>query len=155
MGDSTLRDLLIVGVGPHAAEITEIVARVNAHHPMWNLLGFLSHHGEHVGESPNGLPIRGSAQALADYPHAFLVPKHEWPDEPALPRERLISLLGPSAFIAPSAEIGAGVVIYPNCFVGANVRIADRVFCLSASVINHDDVIGERAVIASGVTLAG
>lgn len=155
MGDSTLRDLLILGVGPHAAEMVDIVARVNAHRPMWNVLGFLSHRSEHIGESLNGLPILGSAQALADYPHAFLVPEHEWPGEPPLPRERLISLIDPSAFISRSAEIGAGVVVYPNCFVGFNARLGDSVFCLSGSVINHDDVIGDRVVIASGVILAG
>jgi len=155
MTGTTARDLLILGTGPHAAEMADIVARVNARSRTWNLLGFLSHGEEPASGCLDGLPVLRAADAAADYPDAVLVPTHDWPDQPPLPRQRLASLIDPSAFVSRGAKVGAGVVIYPNCFVGANVRIGDRVFCLSGSVINHDDVIGERAVIASGVILAG
>ena len=69
--------------------------------------------------------------------------------------ERLISLIDPGASVSRAATIGAGCVIYPNCFVGFNARLGDRVFCLSGSIINHDDVLEDRVVVASGVSLAG
>jgi acyl-[acyl carrier protein]--UDP-N-acetylglucosamine O-acyltransferase len=46
-------------------------------------------------------------------------------------------------------------VIYPNCYIGYRARIGDWVFCLSGSIINHDDVIEDGVVINSGVRLAG
>ncbi len=54
-----------------------------------------------------------------------------------------------------TAQIGAGCVIYPHSFVGLNAILGDRVFCLSGSVINHDVVLEDRVVVASGVSLAG
>jgi len=66
-----------------------------------------------------------------------------------------VSLIHPSAVVSRTAHIGVGCVIYPHCYVGLNARINDFVFCLSGCIINHDDVIEERVIFASGVTLAG
>jgi acetyltransferase-like isoleucine patch superfamily enzyme len=46
-------------------------------------------------------------------------------------------------------------VIFPHCFVGAQARIGDFLFCLSGSVINHNVVIEDRVTLTSGVVLAG
>jgi acetyltransferase-like isoleucine patch superfamily enzyme len=46
-------------------------------------------------------------------------------------------------------------VIYPHCFVGARAEIGDFLFCLSGSVINHNDIIEDRVTLTSGVVLAG
>jgi acetyltransferase-like isoleucine patch superfamily enzyme len=150
-----VRDLLILGVGVHAAEMAEIVERVNGVEPTWNLLGYLSPRPDPARELRNGYPVLGSVEQLAVYDDAALVPDNDWPGVPALPRGRLATLIDPSAFISRTAEIGDGCVIYPHCFIGLNARLGDRVFCLSGSVINHDDVLEERVVVASGVSLAG
>jgi sugar O-acyltransferase (sialic acid O-acetyltransferase NeuD family) len=150
-----VRDLLILGVGVHAAEMAEIVERVNGVEPTWNLLGYLSPRPGPARELRNGYPVLGPFEQLAYHDDAFLVPDNDWPRALPLPRGRLTSLIDPSAFISRTAEIGDGCVIYPHCFVGLNARLGDRVFCLSGSVINHDDVLEERVVVASGVSLAG
>jgi hypothetical protein len=36
-----VRDLMILGAGPHAQEMTDIVRQINARTPTWHLLGFL------------------------------------------------------------------------------------------------------------------
>jgi sugar O-acyltransferase (sialic acid O-acetyltransferase NeuD family) len=148
-----VRDLLILGTGVHCAEMAEIVERVNGITPTWNLLGFIATSEQRVGERLNGYPILGPPDRLEEFPQAQLVSDHAWPHP--VPRERLATVVDPSAFVSRTAAIGAGCVIYPNCFVGLNARIGDRVFCLSGSVINHDDVLEDRVVVASSVTLAG
>jgi sugar O-acyltransferase (sialic acid O-acetyltransferase NeuD family) len=148
-----MRELLILGTGVHAGEMAEIVERVNAARPTWNLLGYLTENAARVGEVFNGFPILGAAADQGRYPDADLVPAFGWPA--SVPRERLISLVDPSAFVSRTASIGPGSVIYPNCFVGLNARVGEGLFCLSGSVINHDDVLEERVVVASGVLLAG
>jgi sugar O-acyltransferase (sialic acid O-acetyltransferase NeuD family) len=149
------KDLLILGTGVHGAEMAEIVERTNRAEPTWNLLGFLSPNGKRVGETLNGYPVLGSSDALHDFPDAALVPDNEWPRSLIPPRERLVSLLDPSASVCRSAEIGRGCVLYPNSFVGLNARLGDLVFCLSGCILNHDVVLEDRIVAASGVTLAG
>lgn len=150
-----MRDLLILGSGPHSAEMAEIVERVNAAAPAWNLLGYLSTDPAQVGTRRNGYPVLGGPEALEAYPQAWLIPDNEWPRQPPLPRERLASLIDPGAFVSRTARVGHGCVLYPHCFVGLNASIGDFVFCLSGGRINHDDVLEDRVVLATGVTLAG
>lgn len=150
-----MRDLLILGGGVHGLEMAEIVERVNAVVPTWNLLGFITPAEAEIGPARNGYPVLGARGHLPAYPEAFLVPDNEWPRPLDVPAERLVSLIDPSVFLSRTTTVGAGCVLYPHCFVGLNARIGNAVFCLSGSVINHDVVVEERVVIASGVSLAG
>lgn len=149
-----MRDLLILGNGIHNLEMAEIVERVNQGRPTWNLLGYVSADGRGAGETRNGYPVLGGPEAMARYPEAALVPEFGWPRE-STPRERLVSLIDPSAFVSRTASIGAGCVIYPNSFVGAQAQLGDLAFVLGGCVINHDDVLEEGVTLASGVMLAG
>jgi sugar O-acyltransferase (sialic acid O-acetyltransferase NeuD family) len=154
-GAGDCRDLLILGVGVHAAEMAEIVERVNGAHPTWRLLGFIAPEEKYIGEQQNGYPILGTIDRVPDYSDACVVPAYGWPRRLPVPRDRLVSLVDPAAFVSRTATIGAGSVLYPHGFVGLNARLGEQVFCLSGSVINHDDVLEERVVVASGVCLAG
>jgi len=153
-----MRELIILGLGAHGPEMAEIVEAVNRVKETWHLRGFISPDGHRVGESINGYPVLGTMDVLRDYPDAAVVPHNEGgyrlnvpPDQ----RSGLVSLIHPSAVVSRTATIGVGCVIYPHCYVGLNARINDFVFCLSGCIINHDDVIEERVILASGVTLAG
>ncbi len=152
-----MRDLLILDTGVHAQEMVEIVGRINAVRPTWNLLGYLTRRMDQVGQKLNGAPVLGMAADLARYPQAGLVPGNEggWKSMPDLPRPQLVSLFDPSVFVSRTAQIGVGCVFYPGCYIGLNAKIGDFVFCLGGSTINHDDVIENGVVMASGVTLAG
>jgi sugar O-acyltransferase (sialic acid O-acetyltransferase NeuD family) len=147
-----VRDLLILGVGVHAAEMAEIVERLQ---PQWRLLGFLAQEGQPFGEPLNGYPVLGTLDRLPEYPDAGLVPAFPWPRSLPVPRERLVSLIDPTVFVSRTAAIGAGCVLYPHCFVGLNARIGDGAFCLSGCQINHDTVLEEGVVLASGASVAG
>jgi sugar O-acyltransferase (sialic acid O-acetyltransferase NeuD family) len=150
-----MRDLLILGTGVHSLEMAEIVERINRVTPTWNLLGFVSPDGAQAGAVRHGYPVIGGPEALTDTPQATLIPDNEWPRAQPLPRERLGVLIDPSAFVSRAARIDPGCVLYPNCFVGVNAVLGERVFCLSGCIINHDCLIEQNVVMASGVTLAG
>jgi sugar O-acyltransferase (sialic acid O-acetyltransferase NeuD family) len=152
-----MSDLIILGTGVHAAEMAEIVERINQVEPTWNLLGFIApdEQTNHAGEEINGYPILGTRQVLTDYPDAWYVPDNGFPDLAEIPTQRLASIIAPSSFVSRTARIGPGCVVYPNCFIGLNVTLGNRVFILSGSIINHDDKLGDGAVVCSGVSLAG
>jgi sugar O-acyltransferase (sialic acid O-acetyltransferase NeuD family) len=152
-----MRDLIILGTGVHAGEMVEIVARINAAQPAWNLLGLIAA-GDGSAETRrelNGCPILGIWADIGRYSDAALVPCNEWPRALRVPRERLVSIVDPSCFVSRTAGIGAGCVIYPGGFIGLNAVLADCVFALAGCVINHDVRLDEHAVLCSGVLLAG
>jgi carbonic anhydrase/acetyltransferase-like protein (isoleucine patch superfamily) len=152
-----MRDLIILGTGVHAAEMVEIVARVNDAEPRWNLLGLVASEDRPAvaGEERSGCPVFGMRAALDRSPHAWFVPDNEWPRPTGVPRDRLATLVDPSSFLSRTAHLGAGCVIYPNCFIGLNAVLGDRVFVLSGSTLNHDVQLADDVVVCSGVSLAG
>jgi sugar O-acyltransferase (sialic acid O-acetyltransferase NeuD family) len=149
------RNLIILGAGVHSLEMMDIVERVNRVRKTWNLLGFISAEAKDVGKERGGLKIVGCPEDFAKFPDAEFVPDNEWPRHVPVPRERLTTLIDPTTFVSRAAVIGKGCVFYPHCFIGHKARIGDYVFSLAGSVVNHDDVIEDRVVIASAVTLAG
>jgi carbonic anhydrase/acetyltransferase-like protein (isoleucine patch superfamily) len=152
-----MKDLIILGSGVHAGEMVEIVERVNRREPTWRLLGLIPppKHADRAGQQFNGCPILAAEKALADHPDAWFVPDNEFPDPLPVRRERLTSLIDPSVFLSRTAGIGPGCVVYPNGFVGLNAALGERVFVLSGSVINHDNVLEDRVVLCANVSLAG
>jgi len=152
-----MKDLIILGAGVHAEEMVEIVARVNERRATWNLLGYIvpEKSADQVGREINGLAVLGTPERAADLPAAHFVPSYGFHDRLDVGPDRLVSLIDPSAFVSRTARIGRGCVVYPNCFIGLNAVLGDRVFVLSGSVINHDDHLAEGVVICSNVSLAG
>lgn len=152
-----MRDLIILGAGVHAGEMAEIVARVNDAQPSWNLLGFVAS-GDRAARARgeySGYPVLDTRRPTDRFPHAWFVPDNEWPRPTGVPRERLATLVDPSSFVSKTAHLGAGCVIYPNCFIGLNAVLGDRVFMLSGSTLNHDVQLEDDVVVCSGVSLAG
>lgn len=150
-----MRDLLILGVTPHAVEMAELVARINAVAPTWNLLGLVAPEGSTVPSVPAEAPVLSFEEAQLRHPTACVVPVYEWPEKDRLPRQRLISLVDPSSVVATSATLGLGCVIFPNCYIGAHARVGDFLFCLANTVVNHDDVLEDYVTLTSGVVVAG
>lgn len=149
-----MRDLFILGTAVHGLETAEIIERINVIERRWNLCGYLVTDEAKVGGDANGVPIVGTLDMLDERPDALCVPAYGF-DVSLVPKERMATIVDPSAFVSRTATLGVGCVVYPNCFIGLNAKIGDSLFCLSGSVINHDDVLGDKVCVASNVSLAG
>ena len=152
-----MKDLIILGAGVHGAEMAEIAERASHAGAPWRLRGFAvpEGHADLVGKTINDYPVLGTRQALQRYPGCCVVPDNEHKEPIGLPRERIASLVDPSAFVSRTARIGAGCVIYPHCFVGLRASLGDFVFMLPGAVVNHDGALADRVVVCSSVILAG
>jgi sugar O-acyltransferase (sialic acid O-acetyltransferase NeuD family) len=155
-----MRDLIICTTSAHARELGDIVDAVNVSRPTWNLLGFLAAGPDEPQDIKiNGLPVLGSVEDLDRFseacflPTPFTKPFDIGPER--VDPERVVSLVAPTAFVAKTATLGSGCILFPGCFVGGGARLGDGVAALANCVINHDDVLEDRVVLASGVTLAG
>jgi sugar O-acyltransferase (sialic acid O-acetyltransferase NeuD family) len=151
-----MQDLIICSIGCHAMEMAEIVERINRVSPTWNLLGFFCEknvYEKHRGSTLNGYRVLGTIEHLEKHPNAALAIGYGFQD--AFPMERAATIVDPTAFVSRSVKVGKACVIYPGCFIGYNAVLGNRVFSLSGSVINHDDVLEDGVSLCSNVTLAG
>jgi len=144
----TKKDIFILGLDIHGKECIDIIERNGS----YRLVGFVSDAPEPPVDFA-GYPVLTPDEAVRCCPSAGLIPLHVWKDDRHI--DRWVSLIDPSAFVASSAKIGRGCIIYPHCYIGANAELGDGVFMLSGAVVNHDCAIGGRAVLTSRATLAG
>lgn len=68
---------------------------------------------------------------------------------------QLATLIHPTVTRLLGSRVGAGTVVSPHAFIGADVSIGDNVIVNTASVVGHDCVVGNGAHIASKATLGG
>lgn len=151
-----MNDLIIYGTGIHAREMADLVDAANAVTPTWNLLGFLDavKTGKEAAAELDGRPVLGGKEDVGRFADVSFLPAYDTGPLDVEP-ERIASLVAPTAFVAKTATLGLGCVLYPGCFVGANARLGDRVFALANAVVNHDCVVGDGVCLATGAALAG
>lgn len=158
------RPLVIVGAGGLARETAEAVHAINDVHPTWELLGFVDDSARLHGEIVDGLPVLGSIELVRDHPALLVVctasPKNNGSrraivERLALPRERYVTLVHPTASVARSAAVGAGSVLLAFVVVTGPARIGNHVAMMPQVVVTHDDTIGDYVTVAAGVRLGG
>ncbi|HDK25815.1 MAG TPA: sugar O-acyltransferase [Candidatus Atribacteria bacterium] len=67
-----------------------------------------------------------------------------------IPREKLLTIVHPSSFVAYNTILKPGVVIMPNCYIGTATIIRDSTIVLANSVISHNTNIGKLCHISAG-----
>lgn len=67
----------------------------------------------------------------------------------------LATVVASTAYVAPTAALGAGTIVMHQAAVGAYARIGDHVVVNTSTSIDHDCVIGDFAHLAPGTHLAG
>jgi sugar O-acyltransferase (sialic acid O-acetyltransferase NeuD family) len=68
---------------------------------------------------------------------------------------RYQTLCHPSAYISPSAKIGAGTVLMPHAVVSAEAQLGDHVIINTSAIVEHECVIENFCSLAPNVCLAG
>ena len=161
-----MEDVIILGVDIHALEIIDFLEQDGT----YRVLGLIDQNAADITDDKNdhdtecclatasradfhGIPILGGARALNEYPGTKRIPLHVWKNRND--KTNWVNAISKDAFVATSAVLGVGCVIYPRCFIGARTKIGDGVFMLSGSAVNHDCEIGENVIVTTGVSLAG
>lgn len=68
---------------------------------------------------------------------------------------QLVRAISPTAYVAPSVSLGAGVLIVHGAVVNADAKIGDNVIINTGATVDHDNVIGAGVHIGPGSHLAG
>lgn len=64
-------------------------------------------------------------------------------------------LVHPTAFVAPSAELGPGCQLLPGAHAGPRAKIGRGALLNTGAIVEHDVDIGDAAVIGPGSVVAG
>lgn len=126
----------------------------------WVFAGFLNDR-EEAGGDIQGYPVLGKvgdAPALAADDHYVLnaIYRIDGQEERiglfeslALPDDRLARFVHPTAFVAPNASIGPGVVIMPNVSVSPGAVFGAGTIIMVAATIGHDTRFGKYCHVAA------
>lgn len=154
---STKPKLVMYGCGGHGKVVADIaLSRGLA------VAGFVDD-GAPEGSRVLGLPVLGGAGWLEAHHSEIGVAlaigekhaRHRVYQMCNTLRVTLVTLIHPSATVAASARIGAGVVIMANAVVNPDARIGDGAIINSGAIVEHDCEVGAFAHLAPNATLGG
>ena len=77
----------------------------------------------------------------------------EWLERLSGAGAKVMTLIHPTAYISPRAEIGMGSVILPKAIVNTDTRVERGVIVNCGAIIDHGCVIGEGAHICLGAII--
>jgi acetyltransferase EpsM len=156
------KPLVVIGGGEHARVVIEAIRADGGSH---QLIGFVDPEMCEETTRRLGVPrlggeevLQGHAGALGVLGFAALDTRNRR-DEAA---RRLTPLLGGwavivhgSAWVSPTASVGAGTVIMAGAVVQTGARIGAHCVVNTGAIVEHDVLLGDHAQLAPGVTLGG
>lgn len=156
------KKLVVLGAGGFAREIAWLVWDIDQISNEWEIVGFVEHSTERVGQVMNGVPIINMDQAMRYLPDICAVAAI---GDPSL-KERAVkeaedfgfkfaTLLHPSVSKSKFVSIGAGSMICAGNILTVNVTIGKHVILNLDCTVGHDSVIEDYATISPGCHLSG
>lgn len=159
-----MEDLIILGAGGTSREIADAVADVNRVTAVWNLVGFLDDDVTKHSRLIAGLPVLGSINSAKMHAGRFIIgvarAGDPWQrrrifERLDLPRERLATIIHPTASLSSTASVGAGTAILQNAVVTTDAVIGDHVLIHYGCIVAHDAVVDDYVTMAPGSLIAG
>jgi sugar O-acyltransferase (sialic acid O-acetyltransferase NeuD family) len=160
------KKLVIIGGEGNGGVVAACVEEMSLKHGNgeWQILGFLNdfHKGTICGQSVLG-PTMEVASLLKDEDIYFSFAVHPIEhgmvrvklfEQLNIPDKRLATIIHPSAFVAPNAEIGPGCFIMANTYIGPQTVLEKSVYVMANCVIGHNDRIGRFCHISAGSTIS-
>jgi sugar O-acyltransferase (sialic acid O-acetyltransferase NeuD family) len=161
---SSNAQILLYGAGGHAKAVLEMAQAIGA----FRIAGIVDDNPALTGTSVLGIPVLGTRailpqlaaqgirlaangvggiinidirvklfELLAGYGFAFPILRH------------------PRATVEPSAQVGDGVQVFANAYVGSSAILHEKCMINTGAIVSHDCEIGKYTHIAPGCLLAG
>jgi len=159
-----VKQVVIIGAGGQAREVTDIIEVCNQNNFEYELLGYIvdPKFGS-PGTLINDLPILGGFDWISKYANQVFIicgvgASHQ--------RFQLIqrslklgckyfSIIHPAASITRRVSIGEGVIINANASITNQIMIGDHVLINQNSTIGHDCKIDDFVTISPGANISG
>lgn len=161
------RKVMILGASGNCIDILDTLcalSRIRSNGD-YECVGLLDDDEALWGEHFHGTEVLGPLSSAAQYRDCFFVngigsPMNYWLKREiiattAIPLDRFINVIHPSASVSPWATLGRGIVVLQNATVASNAEIGNHVIILPNSIVSHDCRIGDFVTLAGGVCLSG
>ena len=160
-----MRNLLIFPCGGNARESLIAIHAQNTIEPTWNVIGYVDDDKNLWGKEYCGVKVLGGRNIITNFPSAQILAVPGNPesfskrakiiDSLGVPLDRYVTIIDPSALIAPDAKIGKNTVLMANVVISCLVEIGNHCVVLPNTVISHDSCIGDYSLIGSNVSISG
>lgn len=157
-------EILLYGAGGHAKAVLEMIQAVGA----FRLAGIVDDNPALAGTSVLGIPVLGTRDVLPGLLEqgVHLAANGVGGIINIEIRVRLFELLEsysfafpilrhPRATVEPSAQLGDGVQVFANAYVGSSAVLHEKCMVNTGAIVSHDCEIGRYTHIAPGCLLAG
>lgn len=157
-----MKNLVIIGAGDFAREVSWLVERINRQSAEWNLLGFVDD-GE-VGACAAGYPVLGKIDWLCRYTEAVwavcavgtgAVRKRIWERLKACKNVHPAVLIDPAAVIGRDCEIGGGSIICAGTVLTVDVKVGAHCIINLNCTLGHDCVLEPCCTVNPGTNISG
>ncbi len=161
-----MKSIVIWGIGGHAREAAQLVSDIEARHPgTWSLKGFLADK-DAAAQHPRALPapLLGGLEWWAANPGVWAVVAVGKPHlrlqiaqrmQQARPGSQFATLVHPTAWVASTAKIGEGGLVFAQSCVSDHVSVGSHASINLACTISHDSALGDFVSLGPGVNLCG
>ncbi len=154
---SDRRPLVVLGTTRFSESVAETASLAG-----FAVAGFVENLArERCAEPLCGLPVRwiDDAAALAATHEAICglgtTKRRVFVEQAAALDFRFATVVHPTAYVAPSTTLGAGVYVGPHAAISASCRIGDHVIVLQGSLVGHHVEIGDFSSLMMGANVAG
>lgn len=154
-------NLLIVGAGCTGREVLQYAKDCISLGRKFTVKGFIDQNPDALKGYDVGAKVIGDDDYMPEPGDAFIITLQEPATRERIANwfkskgGRLFSVIHPTAYVAPSASVGAGCIVAPFVFIAVNSFIGENSLINVGAVIGHDAKIGEHSVLCPGASASG
>lgn len=157
-----MKNLVIFGAGELGKEVVWLVEDINRAVPTWLILGFLDDTKE-KGEICHGYPVLGTMRDLESLNKKSLIHSvialQKGEDRKRISAmypgySNWVSIIHPTAVVAPDTCIGEGSIIFPQVIVSVGSRLGDHNLLYMHATIANDCFFDDFVSVMTGVTVS-
>ena len=156
------KNLILIGAGGHARSCIDVIEQ-EGKFKITGIVGL---------ESDLGLQVNGYEVIATDKDLSTLIGKAQFalialgqissPDARVSLLQRalkagfgLASVVSPSAYVSPSAQIGRGTIVMHGAIINYGVKVGSNCIINSRALLEHDSLVSDNCHISTGAILNG
>jgi sugar O-acyltransferase (sialic acid O-acetyltransferase NeuD family) len=154
--------VLIIGAGGQGQPVADILFRMRERTGAVEPVGYLDDNPSLVGQQFLGLSVLGTTADLSQFAHDAVVVaigdnaiRRRFFERLRSSGERLVTVIHPSAVIAPDVIVGSGTQISAGVVVAISAVIGSNVMLSTLCSVDHHTTIGDHTHIAAGARVGG